>query len=46
VSEQVTIQVIPPGLLIANSVPRQILLNRPFSGKVVAVGAFLPTHLQ
>jgi len=42
VSEQVTIQVIPPGLLIANSVPRQILLNRPFSGKVVAVGGIPP----
>jgi putative Ig domain-containing protein len=42
VSEQITVQVIPPQLSIANSVPRQILLNRPFSGKVIANGGIPP----
>jgi Putative Ig domain len=42
VAAQITIQVIPPALFIADSVPRQILLNRPFSGKVIADGGIPP----
>ena len=39
---QITIQVIPPALFIADSVPRQVLLNRPFSGKIIADGGIPP----
>ena len=42
VTAQVTLQVIPPPLMIANSLPQQLLLNRPFSGRVVATGGVPP----
>jgi len=46
VTAQVTLQVIPPPLALADSLPRQILLNRPFSGKVVATGGIPPYHFS
>jgi hypothetical protein len=42
VSGQVTINVIPPPLAVANSIPQKMLLNRPFSGRVVATGGIPP----
>jgi hypothetical protein len=42
VTAPVTIKVIPPPLSIADSLPRQILLNRPFSGRVIAQGGIPP----
>lgn len=42
VTAQVTIQVVPPQLSIANSVPQNILLNRVFSGSVIAKGGIPP----
>jgi Putative Ig domain len=42
VTAKVTIKVIPPPLSIADSLPRQILLNRPFSGRVIAQGGIPP----
>ncbi len=48
VSEQLTIVVNPPALAIANALPSQalshMLLNRPFSGRVVAIGGVPPYH--
>ena len=42
VTAQVTIQVIAPPLSLAYSLPRQVLLNRPFSGRLVATGGIPP----
>jgi hypothetical protein len=42
VTVQDTIKVVPPQLSIANSIPRQLLLDRPFSGSVVANGGIPP----
>ncbi len=42
VSGQITIQVIPPPLSVANSLPPEILLNRPFNGRVIATGGIPP----
>ena len=42
VTTQVTIQVTARSLSIANSVPQQILLNRPFSGRIIANGGTPP----
>ena len=44
VTAQITIQVIPPPLSIADSVPRRLSLNRPFSGSIVATGGIPPYH--
>jgi hypothetical protein len=41
-SQQMTIIVIPPSLGVANSIPSRMLLNRPFSGSVVARGGTPP----
>jgi len=41
---QITIQVVPPPLSFADSLPRQLLLNRPFSGKIVVTGGIPPYH--
>ena len=42
VSTQVTFQVSAPQLSLADSVPQQILLNRPFNGRVIALGGVPP----
>jgi len=42
VSGQLTIAVIPPPFTVNNSLPSTILLNRPFSGRVVATGGIPP----
>lgn len=42
VSGQFTIQVIPPPLSVANSIPQKMLFNRSFSGRVIAVGGIPP----
>jgi hypothetical protein len=42
VTAQVTINVIPPTLSVAVSLPRSILRNRPYSGRVVASGGIPP----
>ncbi len=44
VSEQLTINVIPPPLSVANSLPSRILQNRPFNGRVIATGGIPPYH--
>jgi large repetitive protein len=38
VSGQLTINIIPPPLAVANSLPSLILQNRPFNGRVIAAG--------
>ncbi len=43
-SAQINFQVLPPTLQIANSLPPTMLLNRPFSGKIVAMGGIPPYH--
>lgn len=43
---QVSIQVVPPALAVANSLPSNLPLNRPFSGKVVANGGIPPYHFS
>jgi hypothetical protein len=42
VTAQITINVIPPPLSVAGSLPAQILLNRPFNGRVIALGGIPP----
>jgi large repetitive protein len=42
VTAQVTIRVDPPQLQLPSSLPSQILRNRPFSGRAVAVGGIPP----
>jgi large repetitive protein len=42
VSVQIGIQVAPPPFSIANSLPPKLILNRPFSGRVVALGGIPP----
>jgi large repetitive protein len=42
VSGQLTLTIIPPSLSVANSLPQKILLNRPFSGRVIAIGGVPP----
>jgi hypothetical protein len=42
VTAQVTINVTPPTLSVAVSLPRSILRNRPYSGRVVATGGIPP----
>src|SRR6185312_3974825 len=42
VAQQITIQAIAPNLTVADSLPRQILLNRPFTGRVIATGGIPP----
>jgi large repetitive protein len=42
VTARVTIKVIAPALSIEDSLPRQILLNRPFSGRVIVRGGIPP----
>src|SRR5229473_6196600 len=37
-SAQVTVQVIPPSLSVYGWIPRQMLLNRPFTGRFVGTG--------
>jgi Putative Ig domain len=39
---QVTVQVIPPPLSVYGFIPRQMLMNRPFSGKFVGIGGVPP----
>jgi hypothetical protein len=46
VTAQLTIEVIPAALGLAGSVPSQILLNRPFSGRLVAMGGIPPYHFS
>jgi large repetitive protein len=46
VSAKVTIQVIPPALSINGLVPRNMLLNRPFSGRFVGNGGVPPYHFS
>jgi hypothetical protein len=46
VSGPLTITVLPPPLSVASSLPNQMLLNRPFSGRVVAVGGVPPYHFS
>ena len=46
VTAQVSIQVVPPALALANSLPSNLLLNRPFSGKLVATGGIPPYHFS
>jgi hypothetical protein len=41
-TEQYTLTVAPPMLSVANSLPSLLFLNRPFSGRVVAVGGVPP----
>jgi len=42
VTAKVTVAVIPPPLQVALSLPAQVFLNRPFSGRIVAVGGVPP----
>jgi Putative Ig domain len=42
VTEQIDIKVLAPALSIQQSLPTQYLLNRPFSGRIVAVGGIPP----
>jgi hypothetical protein len=42
VSGQLTMNVIPPPLAVANSLPSRILQNRPFNGRVIATGGIPP----
>jgi len=44
VTTQVTFQVNPAPLSVAPSIPQQMLLNRPFSGRVIAIGGTPPYH--
>jgi len=44
VPAQVTISVLTPNLSLASSLPQTIPLNRPFSGRLVAVGGVPPYH--
>ncbi|HKW74350.1 MAG TPA: putative Ig domain-containing protein [Terriglobales bacterium] len=46
VTAQVSIHVVPPTLSVANSLPGNLLLNRPFSGRVVATGGIPPYHFS
>lgn len=46
VTAQVSIHVVPPALAVADSLPSNLLLNRPFSGKVVARGGIPPYHFS
>jgi len=46
VSGQVTVTVIPPPLALADSLPSHLALNRPFSGRVVALGGIPPYHFN
>jgi hypothetical protein len=41
-SVQISIQVSPPPFSIAQSLPPKLLLNRPFSGKIMAMGGIPP----
>jgi Putative Ig domain len=41
-SVQISIQVAPPPFSIAQSLPPKLLLNRPFSGKIIAMGGIPP----
>jgi hypothetical protein len=41
-TEQYTITVKAPSLSVANSLPSRLVLNRPFSGKVIALGGTPP----
>lgn len=43
-SAQINFQVLAPTLQIANSLPSIMSLNRPFSGRVVAMGGIPPYH--
>src|SRR6202000_1446781 len=45
-TQQYTIKVIPPNLQLTNSLPDKLLLNRPFSGKVLAIGGVPPYHFS
>lgn len=42
VTVPVTVTVTPPPLALANSLPARLLLNQPFSGKLVATGGLPP----
>jgi large repetitive protein len=44
VTTQINLEVIPPPLAIADSIPRQLLLNRSFSGRAFARGGTRPYH--
>ncbi|MBS1849492.1 MAG: hypothetical protein JST79_01155 [Acidobacteria bacterium] len=46
VTSPLTIKVVPSPLSVANSLPSQILLNRPFSGSVIATGGIPPYHFS
>lgn len=41
-SVQISIQVAPPPFSIAQSLPTKLLLNRPFSGRIIALGGIPP----
>jgi hypothetical protein len=41
-TEQFTITVFAPSLSIARSLPNKVLLNRPFSGRLIAIGGTPP----
>jgi hypothetical protein len=45
VSQQITITVTPPFLTVPNSIPSKMLLNRPFTGRVYAIGGVPPYKL-
>ena len=42
VTAKVTVSVIPPPLQVALSLPAQVFRNRPFSGRIVAIGGVPP----
>jgi hypothetical protein len=42
VTAKVTVAVIPPPLQVALSLPAQVFRNRPFSGRIVAIGGVPP----
>ena len=46
VTGQFTLNVTPPPLAVANSLPQNMLLNRPFSGRVIATGGIPPYHFS
>jgi len=44
VSTHITINVVPPSLAIADSIPIRFLLNRPYSGRLIPTGGTPPYH--
>lgn len=42
VSFPITMQVVAPPLIVANSLPPKLFVNRPFSGRIIAIGGTPP----